>query len=187
MYDVIIIGCGCSGISAAIYAKRSNMNVLIIESDAPGGQINKSSFIENYPGYDKIDGPSLAFKMFEQLQKLNVDYKYGTVNDIKLEENKKIVVTNKGVFETKTIIIASGRKPKKLNIENEERLSGNGISWCAICDGNLYKNKNVAIIGGGNSALEESLYLSDIANKVTIINRSNKLRGDRFLQEKVKE
>lgn len=186
MYDVVIIGCGCAGISAAIYAKRSNMKVCIIEYDTPGGQINKTSTVENYPGYKKIDGPTLAYNMFEQLQSLNVEYKYGKVTNIENYEDKKLVITDKEKIETKNIIIASGRIPKKLGIKNEDKLSDKGISWCAICDGNLYKDKNVAIIGGGNSALEESLYLGNIANHVTIINRSDKLRGDNILQEKVK-
>lgn len=178
MYDVIIIGCGCAGISAAIYAKRSNMNVLIIEGDTPGGQINKSSTIENYPGFESIDGPSLAYNMFNQLQKMDIEYKYGKVIDIEIENDKKIVITNKDRIETKTVIIASGRKPRKLNIENEDKLSGRGISWCAICDGNLYKNKDLVVIGGGNSAAEESIYLSKIASSITILNRSNELRAD---------
>lgn len=185
MYDVVIIGCGCAGISAAIYAKRSNMNVLIIESDAPGGQINKSSIIENYPGFESVDGPSLAYNMFNQLQKMNVEYKYGEVIDIQVENDKKIVVTNKEKFETKTIIIASGRIPRKLNIENEDKLSGKGISWCAICDANLYKNKDVVVIGGGNSAAEESLYLSKIASSITMINRRDELRADNSLKDEL--
>lgn len=187
MYDVIIIGCGCAGISAAIYAKRSNMNVLIIESNAPGGQINKSSIIENYPGFESIDGPSLAYNMFNQLQKMEIPYKYGKVIDIELENNKKIVITDKERIETKTVIIASGRNPRKLNIENEDKLSSRGISWCAICDGNLYKDKNVVVIGGGNSAAEESLYLSKIAKSVTIINRRNELRADESFRNELKK
>lgn len=186
MYDVVILGCGCAGISAAIYAKRSNMKVAIIENDTPGGQINKSSIIENYPGYEKVDGPSLAYHMFSQINKLKIEYYQATVKNIKIDNDKKIIITDKNEFNTKTIIIATGRRPKKLNIENEEKLTGNGISWCAICDGNLYKNKDIAIIGGGNSALEESLYLSEIANKITIINRSENLRADDKYKNEIK-
>ena len=187
MYDVIIIGCGCAGMSAAIYAKRSNMNVLIIENDTPGGQITKTSIIENYPGYEAVDGPSLAYHMFMQIRNLGIAYKQDTVKGIKIIDTQKVVVTSKEELKTKTIIIATGRRAKKLNIENEEKLSGRGISWCAICDGNLYKDKNVIVIGGGNSALEESIYLSEIANKVTIINRSDKLRADNIFIKKAEE
>lgn len=186
MYDVVIIGCGCAGISAAIYAKRSNMKVVVIENDSPGGQINKSSIIENYPGFESIDGPSLAYHMFSQINKLKIEYRQASVTDIKIVDNQKIVITDKGEIITKTIIIATGRKPRKLNIENEEKLTGRGISWCAICDGSLYKDKNVVVIGGGNSAIEESLYLSEIANKVTIINRSDNLRADAKFRDELK-
>jgi len=185
MYDVVILGCGCAGMSAAIYAKRSNLNVIIIECDSPGGQINKSSIIENYPGFESIDGPSLAYNMFSQINKLKIEYKKATVMDIKINTDNKIVITDRGEIKTKTIIIATGRKPKRLNIENEDKYCGKGISWCAICDGNLYKDKNVAIIGGGNSACEESIYLSKIANKVTIINRSDMLRCDNKLKDEL--
>jgi len=187
MYDVVIIGCGCAGISAAIYAKRSNMNVLVIECDTPGGQINKSSIIDNYPGFESIDGPNLAYNMFNQLSKMDIQYKYGKVIDIKIEDDKKIVITDKEKFETKTIIIASGRTPKKLNIENEDKLSGKGISWCAICDGNLYKDKDIVVIGGGNSAIEESIYLSKIVKSVTILNRRDELRADEKYKEELKK
>ena len=185
MYDVVILGCGCAGMSAAIYAKRSNMKVVIIENDTPGGQINKSSIIENYPGYEAIDGPSLAYHMFSQINKLKIEYRQANVIDIENDTDGKTVITDKGQIKTKTVIIATGRKPKKLNIKNEDRLTGKGISWCAICDGNLYKDKDVIVIGGGNSASEESLYLSEIANKVTIVNRSDKLRADEKFKDEL--
>lgn len=186
MYDVIIIGAGVAGISAAIYAKRSNLSVMIIEKESPGGQINKTATIENYPGFTKIEGPELAFKLFEQLQQLNVDYKAMEVKEIIDNGNYKTIVTNKDSYKTKTVIIATGRVPRKLGKENEDKLCGRGISFCSICDGNLYKNKSIAVIGGGNSAVEESLYLSSLASSLTLIHRNNKLRADETLINELK-
>ena len=187
MYDVIIIGAGVAGISAAIYAKRSNMNVLIIEKDAPGGQVNKTSIVENYPGFTNIQGPELAYKLFEQLRSLNVEYKALEVKKIVNNEDYKTIITNNGEYKTKTVIIATGRTPKKLGKENEDKLYGKGISFCSICDGNIYKGKDIAIIGGGNSAAEEGLYLSNIASHLTIINRSDKLRADESMVKELKK
>jgi len=187
MYDVIIIGAGVAGISAAIYAKRSNMNVLIIEKDAPGGQVNKTSVVENYPGFTSIEGPELAYKLFEQLRELNVEYKALEVKKIVNNEEYKTIITNNGEYNTKAVIIATGRNPKKLRKENEDKLYGKGISFCSICDGNLYKDKKIAIIGGGNSAAEEGLYLSNIVSHLTIINRSNKLRADESMVHELKK
>ena len=186
MYDVIIIGAGCAGISAAIYAKRSNLKVMIIEKESPGGQINKTATIENYPGFTKIEGPELAFKLFEQLQQLKVEYKALEVKDIIDNGNYKTIITNKDSYQTKTVIIATGRVPRKLGKENEDKLYGKGISFCSICDGNLYKDKHIAVIGGGNSAIEESLYLSSLASKLTLIHRNEKLRADESLINELK-
>lgn len=187
MYDVIIIGAGCAGISAAIYAKRSNLNVMIIEKETPGGQINKTATIENYPGFTKIEGPELAFKLFEQLQQLKVDYKALEVKEIIDNGDYKTIITNKDSYQTKTVIIATGRVPRKLGVENEDKLYGKGISFCSICDGNLYKDKPIAVIGGGNSAIEESLYLSSIASKLTLIHRNEILRADESLIYELKK
>ena len=186
MYDVIIIGAGVSGISAAIYAKRSSLKVMIIEKESPGGQVNKTAIIENYPGFVKIEGPELAYKLFEQLQNLKIEYKALEVNKIIDNIDYKTIITNKEVFKTKTVIIATGRIPKKLGKENEDKLYGNGISFCSICDGNLYKDKNIAVIGGGNSAVEESLYLSSIASNLTLIHRGENLRADKKLIDDIK-
>lgn len=186
MYDVIIIGAGAAGISAAIYAKRSNLNVMVIEKESPGGQINKTATIENYPGFTKIEGPELAFKLFEQLQQLKVEYKALEVKEIVDNGDYKTIITNKDSYQTKTVIIATGRVPRKLGKENEDKLYGRGISFCSICDGNLYKDKNVAVIGGGNSAIEESIYLSSLASKLTLIHRNEKLRADESLINELK-
>lgn len=187
LYDAIVIGAGPAGITAAIYLKRANLKICIIEKETPGGQLNKSSIIENYPGINKIKGPDLAYDFYEQLRNNEIEYKYGEVLDIDVNDEYKTVKTQDEEIKTKNIIIAVGRTPKKLDNNLGDELVGKGISFCALCDGNLYKNEDVAIIGGGNSALEEALYLSEICNKVHIINRSEKLRGDESLAKKVKE
>ncbi|MDD3392029.1 MAG: FAD-dependent oxidoreductase [Bacilli bacterium] len=185
-FDCVIIGSGVAGMTAALYLKRANVNFTLIEKHAPGGQINMTSKIENYPGIETIAGVDLALNMFNQISNLGVDYHYGNVLEIKIDGNKKIIKTDMEEIETKTIIIATGRKARELGLENERQLVGRGISWCATCDGSLYKDKDVAVVGGGNSALEEALYLSNICNKVYIIHRRNELRGDQILQDKIK-
>jgi len=181
-YDVVIIGSGIAGMTAGIYLKRNNINCLIIENDAPGGQLNRSNTIENYPGYVNIDGPSLAYNIYNQVTKLGVEYLFDDINSIDYSNN--IIKTNDKEIKYKYLIIATGRSPKKLEILN--KYEGNGVSYCAICDGGLYKNKDVLVIGGGNSAFEEALYLSNICNKVYIMNRSNNLRADNHEIDKVK-
>lgn len=185
-YDCVVIGAGVAGMTAAIYLKRANVNVLLLESSVPGGQINRSARVENYPGFLEIDGPTLAMKIYEQVQNLKIEYRYGEVIDIINQENEKIVKTDKEELQCKGVIIATGRVPKELGLEQETELVGHGISWCAICDGPFFKGKDVCVVGGGNSAFEESLYLSEICNHVTIINRSKKLRADSILVEEVK-
>lgn len=187
-YDVVIIGAGPAGITAAIYLKRANINCAIIEKEVPGGQLNKSSEIENYPGYTKISGPDLAMKFYEQINNLDIKQIFSEVTNIKLEEDNKIItLKNNETIKTKNIILAIGRSPKKLISTNSHALEGKGISFCSLCDGNLYKNEDVSIVGAGNSALEESLYLSDICKTVTIINRASTLKGDPILIDRIKK
>ena len=186
IYDSIIIGAGPAGITAAIYLKRAELNCCIIEKELPGGQLNKSSIIENYPGYIEISGPDLALNFYNQINKLNIKHIMGEVIEIEENEEIKIVKLKNGKeLKTKSIILAVGRQPKKLENTNSKNLEGKGISFCSLCDGNLYKNEDVSIIGAGNSALEESLYLSDICKTVTIINRNDTLRGDQILVNRV--
>jgi len=186
MYDLIIIGMGISGISAAIYAKRANLKVLMLEASAPGGTLNKIAKVENYPGISMISGPDFAYNLFEKVRELNIEYKLETVTDI-ITDNIKTVKTKNNVYQAKNILIASGRSPKFLGLKNEKELLGKGISTCALCDGALYKNKDVAVVGGGSSALSESLYLSKIVNKVYLIHRRNEFRGEETLIEEVKK
>ena len=184
MYDLIIIGMGISGISASIYAKRAGMKVLLLESSAPGGTINKISEIENYPGIISISGPDLAYNLFEEVNKLNIEYKLERVTDVLLDETKTVKTTS-NIYVAKYLLIASGRRPKMLGLKDEEKYLGRGISTCALCDGALYKNSDVAVVGGGSSALSEALYLANIVNKVYLIHRKEEFRGEDTLIKEV--
>lgn len=181
MYDLIIIGAGPAGLTAALYAARSNKKVLLLESKTYGGQIINAHQIENYPGIPNISGFDYATNLFNQVKNLGVDMKFETA--LKIDKNKN-VTTNKSTYQTKAIILATGGEYKKLGLKEEEKYIGKGVSYCATCDGNFYKNKNVAIIGGGNTALEDAIYLSNIAKKVYIIHRRELFRGERkYIEE----
>ena len=182
MYDLIIIGSGPAGMTAAIYAARANLNVAIIEKSAPGGQMINTNVIENYPGR-KGSGVDIALEMLNQVEELNVEMIYDEVKEIRVHSNFFEIQTE-NVLEAKTVLVASGMKPRRLNIYNEDKFMGRGISFCAICDGSFYKDEEVVVIGGGNSALEESLYLANICKKVTIVQRSV-LRAMEKIQEEV--
>ena len=187
-FDVVIIGAGPAGIAAAIYASRGNMKCAIIEKEMPGGQVNKTSVVENYPGYEKISGPDLVEKFYKQLNSLEVTQVFSEVTDIKVNKTNKVLTLKNGKkIKTKAVILALGRSPKKLTSDHYKSLEGKGISYCSLCDGNLYKNEDVSIVGSGNSALEEALYLSKICKSVTIICRSEKLKGDSVLIERINE
>lgn len=184
-YDLIIIGSGIAGISASIYAKRSNLNVLIIEKSAPGGLLNQIDKINNYPGFKEISGPDFAMQLLEQTQELEIPYIYEEVINIELEGSLKRVVTKDNEYLTKSVLIATGRIPKKIGIKDEENMYGRGLSTCALCDGNFFKGKDIAVIGGGNSALGEALYLSNIVNKVYLVHRRDSFRADEALVNQV--
>lgn len=184
-YDVIVVGSGPAGITSAIYLKRANINVCVMEKSAPGGQLNKSSTIENYPGFEKITGPELAYNFYEQILNLNIPFINEEVIEIEDKASYKIIKTNKKTYTCKGVILALGRKPRSFDNKNVSLLEGKGVSYCSLCDGPLFKNQDVSIIGGGNSALEEALYLADICKSVTIINRRDVLRGDKMLVDKV--
>ena len=182
-FDCIIIGAGIAGLTAAIYLKRAGKNVVIIEKSMPGGQILKTNSIKNYPGFLEIDGFSLIRKVLDQTDNLNIKI----IKEEVLEINNLEVKTNKNTYQTKNIILATGRKPRILGLENEEELIGKGISFCASCDGNLYKNENVAVVGGGNTAFEDAIYLSNICKNVTLIHRNNNYRAEEYLIEELKQ
>lgn len=185
-YDVIIIGSGIAGMTAAIYLKRAGLKLLIIEENAPGGQLNKINTIENYPGFTKIDGPSLAAEIFNQVRSLDVEYLFDKVLKVDLTKENKKVITGGTELLCKYLVIATGRLSKKL-FGNDDKYIGKGISYCGICDGYLYKNKNVVVVGGANAAIEEALYLSDICNTVTMVIRGEKLRGEESLINRIEE
>lgn len=182
---VVIIGSGVAGMTCAIYLKRYDVDVLVIEKDAPGGQMLKSSVIENYPGFINIDGPSLSYKIYEQVNNLKVDYLFDEVVSVKNENGKKIVQTKHDKIESEYVVLATGRTSRTLNLDREKEFIGRGISFCALCDGNLYKDKDVVIIGGGNSALEEAIYLSNICNKVVIVHRKDKFTAEDSMIETI--
>ena len=186
MYDVIIVGMGIGGITAGIYAKRANLNVLLLDKSAPGGLLNNIDLISNYPGFIDIKGPDLALKLFEQVKSIEIPYKLEEVIKIKVNEDIKEVITNSNTYQTKNIIIATGTHPKYLGLDNEKELLGRGLSTCALCDGTFYKDKVIAVVGNGNSALQESLYLAKLAKKVYLLNRKDSFKGEEYLQDKVK-
>lgn len=185
IYDVVIIGLGAAGLSASIYAKRSGLNVAVINFSTPGGIIGESSIVENYPGFKSISGPDLAFNFFEHFNSLDVPLFNEEVVDI-IDGDIKKVITNNNEYSAKKVIICSGRKPRKLGLENEDKFFGRGISYCTLCDGNLYKDKTVCVVGGGNSALESINYLSDICKKVYLLVRSNRIIADESLVQRAK-
>lgn len=186
-FDCIIIGAGVAGMTSALYLKRAGINVLVIEKQYVGGQINKTYTIQNYPGFKEIDGPTLAISIEEQLKNLNVPILYDEVLEIKEDNEYKKVITKKEELLSKSIIIATGKEERKLNIPLEKELVGKGISYCATCDGNFFKNESVAVVGAGNTAMEDSLYLSNICSKVYLINRSDNFhKADNILLDQVK-
>ena len=186
MYDTIIIGAGAAGLTAGIYAARREMKTLIIGKQV-GGQMVWASTIENYPGFKSISSFELIQKMQEQVKSLGVAIKVEEVKGIEQKSNIFSVITDRGAYQGKTIIIALGLMPRRLNISGEKELIGKGVSYCANCDGPLYKNKTVAVIGGGNAALDAAEFLSKIASKVYLINRSEHFRGFEVLLSKIKQ
>lgn len=186
-FDVVIVGCGIAGMTSAIYLKRSNLNVCMIEKNAPGGQLNMINEINNYPGFESIDGPTLAFNVFNQIKKLEIPYKYANALEIIDNIEYKMIKTDKEEITCKNVVIATGRRPRELGLQNEKRLLGKGISYCSICDGTLYKDKVVAVVGGGNSAIESALYLSEICQKVYLIHRTESYRAENTLMDSIKE
>ena len=178
MYDIIIVGAGPAGLTAAIYARRASKKVLVLEAKSYGGQIINTLDIENYPVAPHISGFDFATNLYNQTKDLGAEIVFEKVIEIKNNDKEKEVITTKNKYVTKTVILATGSENRKLGLDNEKELVGKGISYCATCDGAFFKNKNVAVVGGGNTALEDALYLSDIANKVYIIHRRDEFRGE---------
>lgn len=185
MKDIIIIGGGPAGLTAAIYAGRAELDALLLEKDIHGGQIINTSDIENYPGLLEITGPELANIMYEQVEKFNVPISYETVTSLEIMGPIKKVITDEQTHEAKVVILAMGGQSKQLGLPGERELWGKGISYCAICDAAFYRNKIVAVVGGGDTALEDALYLARIAKKVYLIHRRDQLKAAKHLQSRL--
>ena len=185
MLDLIIIGAGPAGLSACLYASRAGLDVLIFDSAAPGGKLNVTAQIENYPGLKPTPGPEIAFTMYESALSFGAKMEYGEVLNIKDYGDYKEVVTAKQTYQTKYVLIATGTKERQMNLEKENELVGRGISYCAVCDGPFFKNQEVAVIGGGNSALEEAMYLATLCKKVHLIVRRDVFRADKIIQDRL--
>ena len=184
MYDVIVIGAGPAGMTAALYASRSNLSVAMIERGAPGGQMNNTAEVENYPGFDMILGPDLAEKMLDGATKFGAENLYGIVEEIKDCGDYKEVVTGDKTYQTKTIIIATGCEHRKLGVPGEDEFAGRGVSYCAVCDGAFFRNRKLIVVGGGDSAVEEAIYLTQFASEVVIVHRRDELRAQKIIQDR---
>lgn len=184
MYDTIIIGAGPAGMTAALYAARSNLKVALLERGIYGGQMNNTADIENYPGYANISGPELAEKMFEPLENLGVEHLFGLVEKIEDHGEFKKIFTEDEVLETKTVILASGANHRHLGVPGEEEYNSRGVSYCAVCDGAFFRDEDLLVVGGGDSAVEEAIFLTRFAKSVTIVHRRDQLRAQKLLQDR---
>ena len=187
IYDVVILGAGPAGLSAAIYARRANKSVLILENKTYGGQVVETTQIENYPAAPHISGPALAKKLYDQVMEFGADFEYAEALAIIDGAEYKTVKTDDGDYLGRTVIIATGSEEKKLGLPREDELTGRGVSYCAACDGSFFRGQDVAVEGGGNSALYSALYLADLAKTVYVIHRRDAFRADPMLIDKLKQ
>ncbi len=186
MYDMIILGGGAAGLSAGIYASRGGINVMLLEKDAPGGQLLLTDNIENYPGYEHIEGFELAQKFMRHAQKFGLNMQYEGAENIKIHDDHVEIETKSNIYKTKYLLVAVGSNPRKLGIPGEDKFRGKGVSYCATCDGAFFKDKNCIIVGGGDSALDEGIALTKFAKKVTIVHRKNDFRAEPYLVDLAK-
>ena len=185
MFDVIIVGAGPAGLTSGIYAARAGYKTLILEAGVPGGQAGTTETIENYPGFPQgVSGSELMIKFYEQAVNFGVQVEYKHVSSLELEGKVKKVITDDEVYEAKAVIIASGARPRLLGVPGEDKFRGKGVSYCATCDGFFFKDQDVAVVGGGDTAIEEAMYLAKICRQVTVIHRRDRLRATRILQER---
>ncbi|WP_345242451.1 thioredoxin-disulfide reductase [Pontibacillus salipaludis] len=184
IYDVIIAGAGPAGMTAAVYTSRANLNTLMIERGIPGGQMANTEEVENYPGYEHILGPDLSNKMFDHAKKFGAEYAYGDIKEIVDGKEYKTVKAGNKEYKARSIIIGTGAQYKALGVPGESELGGRGVSYCAVCDGAFFKNKELVVVGGGDSAVEEGVYLTRFASKVTIVHRRESLRAQQILQQR---
>ena len=183
-YDVIVIGAGPGGLTAGLYASRANLSVLILDRGIYGGQMNNTAEVENYPGFKSILGPDLAEKMYQGAIQFGAEYAYGSVEKVEVNGDLKQVITDNETYEAPVVIIATGSQYRKFGVEGEAEYAGRGVSYCAVCDGAFFKDQPLAVIGGGDSAVEEGVYLSKLASNVNIIHRRDQLRAQKILQER---
>lgn len=186
MTDVIIIGAGPAGLTAALYAARAGLSVLVFEKNIYGGQVALTNEVENYPAIEYITGVEFSMSLYKQVVKQNVEVRLEEVKRVDFSDDIKKIFTDSGEYEAKTVIIANGVKRRKLGCEGEAQFSGRGVSYCATCDGAFFKGKDVAVVGGGNTAIEDALFLSNICNSVTVVVRRDKVRAERLLFESAK-
>ncbi|OIQ54106.1 thioredoxin-disulfide reductase [Neomoorella thermoacetica] len=188
VYDLMIIGGGPAGLTAALYGARGGLNTILLEMGAPGGQAGQTDRIENYPGFpDGITGIDLAMKFAEQAQRFGARLEMTTVREVDFSRANKKVITSNGEYEARAVIIASGAHPRPLGVPGEAELRGRGVSYCATCDGAFFRDKKVAVVGGGDSAVEEALFLTRFASQVTIIHRRDALRATRVIQDRARD
>ncbi|CAM3941528.1 thioredoxin-disulfide reductase [Alkalicoccus chagannorensis] len=184
IHDVVIIGAGPAGMTAAVYTSRANLDTVMLERGMPGGQMANTEEVENYPGYEHILGPDLSNKMFEHATKFGAKYKYGDVKEIRDGHAYKTIITGSGEIKTRSVIVTTGAEYKKIGVPGEEELGGKGVSYCAVCDGAFFKEKELVVVGGGDSAVEEAIYLTRFAKKVTIVHRRDELRAQKIIQDR---
>lgn len=184
IYDVAILGAGPAGMTAAVYTSRANLSTIMIERGVPGGQMVNTNEVENYPGFASVLGPDLSNKMFEHAKKFGAEYAFGDVKRLIDGDEYKTIVTGNKEYKARSVIIATGAEHKKLGIPGEEEYSGRGVSYCAVCDGAFFKDRELVVVGGGDSAVEEGIFLTRFAKKVTIVHRRDQLRAQKILQER---
>lgn len=183
--DVLVVGAGPGGLTAAQYASRANLKTVIVEQGAPGGELLNTADVENYPGFTKISGPELATKIYDSSMCFGAESVSGYVADIVCEGAYKIVTVGDTTYRAKAVIIATGATHRELGLESEKRLNGKGVSYCAVCDGFFFRNRDVVVVGGGDSAVEEGTFLTQFVNKVTLIHRRDQLRAQQILQDRL--
>ena len=184
IYDVVIIGAGPAGMTAAVYASRAELKTVMLERGVPGGQMANTEVVENFPGFVMTTGPELSSKMFEHAQTFGAEYKYGDIKSVEVDGDIKILKTSSEEIHTKSVIIATGAEYKTIGVPGEDLLRGRGVSYCAVCDGAFFKERELVVIGGGDSAVEEGVFLTKYASKVTIVHRRDELRAQKILQDR---
>ncbi|WLR49307.1 thioredoxin-disulfide reductase [Halobacillus litoralis] len=184
IYDVIIAGAGPAGMTAAVYTSRANLDTLMIERGIPGGQMANTEDVENYPGFESILGPDLSNKMFDHAKKFGAEYAYGDIKEVVEGKEYKTVKAGNKEYKARAVIITTGAQYKELGVQGEKELGGRGVSYCAVCDGAFFRDKELVVVGGGDSAVEEGVYLTRFASKVTIVHRRDELRAQKILQDR---